>query len=574
MGACKIIVYSSFLCSFKNVLSGLLVFLYLFSGQSQSNGRLSKTKLYQLSFESLIALEDSLDLIENKDYLRDVLDIHIAKAKLSKDTLELINTYRWRVWQEELSIGLKYADSAIFLGLHVRNMKYPCKAYYSKGVLLYENNYPTQALDEFIFGYKHAKEVGNYEVIIDCINSIASLKREFGQEDEALVLQRKSLRLLSKYQNEVDNYDITYLFTLANISRSYVQTKQFDSAKIYVKKGLWKALEIDNFNVFRKLSVLQAQMNYYDDNYIKSRDTLIQYVGFFDGESKADILFYLGMIEGKLANENKKWDYLVAFDSILESINLPLIDNTKETYAYLLQSSIEKGDDILERKYISRLIYYDSLQQEVEKKLKKTTLEKFDMLLQKEEREAFKNQVKYQSKMKTMFYLLSIVSLIISMILYLRYRNTKKRLKQVMLTDIKPYKKPLNPDASLSINLEDKIVNDLLFKLSKWEEDKGFLNQDVNQSILARELKTNSTYLSRVINTYKNQNFSNYLKDIRITYAINYLKDNPKFIKDKSTIQIAEQFGFNSIDVFTRAIKKKIGLTPSVFFKQINRSNL
>ena len=37
---------------------------------------------------------------------------------------------------------------------------------------------------------------------------------------------------------------------------------------------------------------------------------------------------------------------------------------------------------------------------------------------------------------------------------------------------------------------------------------------------------------------------------------------------------IAEAYGFNSLDVFARALKTKISATPAQFFKQIKRRNL
>nr|WP_292962910.1 MULTISPECIES: helix-turn-helix transcriptional regulator [unclassified Allomuricauda] len=125
----------------------------------------------------------------------------------------------------------------------------------------------------------------------------------------------------------------------------------------------------------------------------------------------------------------------------------------------------------------------------------------------------------------------------------------------------------------MSNGKKSKIKTELFFeiveKLGSWEEQSGFLDNKVNLQRLAKTLHTNSTYLSKVINTHKNKNFASYLKDIRITYAINHLKENPKIVKTKSMIQIAEMYGFNSISVFTKSFKNKTGVTPGVFFKRI-----
>ncbi|MGB5271271.1 MAG: helix-turn-helix domain-containing protein, partial [Eudoraea sp.] len=131
-----------------------------------------------------------------------------------------------------------------------------------------------------------------------------------------------------------------------------------------------------------------------------------------------------------------------------------------------------------------------------------------------------------------------------------------------------------NRTPSNKIFIDQEIINSTLDKLEKWEAEEGFLNQEVSQTSLAKEMDTNSSYLSKIINTYKKQNFSNYIKDLRITYAINYIKEKPEVINNKSTIQIAEYFGFNSLDVFVRTLKNKTGVTPATFFKQIKKGNL
>ena len=132
-------------------------------------------------------------------------------------------------------------------------------------------------------------------------------------------------------------------------------------------------------------------------------------------------------------------------------------------------------------------------------------------------------------------------------------------------TDKSPYTSKI--DGKSRINNE--LCEEILEKLCFWELQKGFLDNYITLHTLAKELNTNSTYLSQVINSHKNQNFASYLKDIRIAHAISDLKINPDIIKSKSMIHIAEMYGFNSIGVFSKAFKDKIGATPGVFFKRI-----
>jgi len=57
------------------------------------------------------------------------------------------------------------------------------------------------------------------------------------------------------------------------------------------------------------------------------------------------------------------------------------------------------------------------------------------------------------------------------------------------------------------------------------------LSHEITQEDLAKKIGTNSTYLSIVINHYKGINFSSYLKDLRITDALNSLRNKPEMAK-------------------------------------------
>ena len=150
----------------------------------------------------------------------------------------------------------------------------------------------------------------------------------------------------------------------------------------------------------------------------------------------------------------------------------------------------------------------------------------------------------------------------------------KIRFQKIMQDEIKPTPGLYESSHTHKLNIDDSVVKSTLLKLEQWELQHGYLDNTIDQNKLANIVETNSTYLSKIVNVYKNQNFSNYLKDLRISYAINFIKENPDLVKTHSLIQLAEQFGFNSIDVFVRAFKAKAGMTPASFFKHLKKSNL
>ena len=116
--------------------------------------------------------------------------------------------------------------------------------------------------------------------------------------------------------------------------------------------------------------------------------------------------------------------------------------------------------------------------------------------------------------------------------------------------------------------LSQEIIDDLLRKLERFEKNKDYLNSSISLMALAKKFNTNSSYLSRVLNTSKSINFSQYLNDLRIDYAVNQMKNDAVF--RKYTIEaIATECGYNNSASFSRSFYKNTGLHPSYFINEI-----
>ena len=67
------------------------------------------------------------------------------------------------------------------------------------------------------------------------------------------------------------------------------------------------------------------------------------------------------------------------------------------------------------------------------------------------------------------------------------------------------------------------IIENILRQLDVFETQNKFLSKDVSLNEIAKKFETNSTYLSKVINLKKDKNFSQYINDLRINFAIKEL---------------------------------------------------
>lgn len=526
----------------------------------------------KLSYEEMY----SIYLSDSEKYQNEVFFRHVDKAKEEKDTLQWAQAYRMRAWDSELHEGLKYLDSAIRITQRIKSKNEEeidnslGLIYLTRSNLYYINDKNSKAAEETIKSFNLAKKVKNHELVSACLGGMAEIKTFFGQENEGLLLAKMNLEYSEKHKTAIPGYPNHHAECLERVARVYVHLRETDSAQIYIQKSLETASKIGNDSLKVELKILSAKSEFYGNRYTNARDTLLKYCNSAKELWSADDLYYLGRIEGSLGNHNLKIQYFQLVDSILRTQNYPIRDNSNKVYQFLLKDAIENNDTQKEQEYLERLVHYDSLLTDTQERLRKITLTQFDLPLEEEEKQVLNEAITSKQRFLNILYVASGLLLIGLLGYYLKYRETKKRLDYALTNTIKVEKpsKPNTMDLAIDKSNEEVLLK-ILNRLDSWETEKGFLDGSLSQQSLAKLLNTNTSYLSQTINLYKGQNFSNYLKDLRVTYAINHLKENPVLAKNKSMIQLAELFGFSSTTVFTKAFKRKVGLTPGVFLKEI-----
>ena len=139
--------------------------------------------------------------------------------------------------------------------------------------------------------------------------------------------------------------------------------------------------------------------------------------------------------------------------------------------------------------------------------------------------------------------------------------------KQVEVQEEAPKKRPYNLRekkdkkaayrslirAELADELYDKILN--IIVVQKKYKDPNYSAKD-----LARELKTNTRYLSAVVNSRFGKNYSCLLNEYRIKDAKHLLIDNVE--------EISSMVGFANRQSFYAAFYKNVGETPNGFRKR------
>lgn len=132
------------------------------------------------------------------------------------------------------------------------------------------------------------------------------------------------------------------------------------------------------------------------------------------------------------------------------------------------------------------------------------------------------------------------------------------------------YKSPALLTAATTTEAEFEVIESKInnIELDNWKEKISTLmqsqhlyeNTELTLSQLAKQLSTNTSLLSKIINTGYGMNFNDFVNEYRINAMLEKLKQGEQ--KNQTLLGIAFDCGFNSKATFNRAFKKQTGLSP------------
>jgi AraC-like DNA-binding protein len=195
------------------------------------------------------------------------------------------------------------------------------------------------------------------------------------------------------------------------------------------------------------------------------------------------------------------------------------------------------------------------------------------MLLQNQEKmmeQFLARQESFEEKYMILMGILFFVVVLFGVVGLLTKRS-EYRLKKILSLLEKqedPQQETKEQHTTKKLGIDPEIVTAILENLHAFEKERGFLNSKITLHSSAKKLKTNTKYLSKVINTYKLKSFRNYINDLRIQYSIERLKKNTKFRK-YTLSAMATEVGFRNTESFSKAFQKNTGHTVSNFLKQV-----
>lgn len=366
-----------------------------------------------------------------------------------------------------------------------------------------------------------------------------------------------------------------------------------------IKKLLPK---IKNQQARARLYVLNNQSRAYFFQIDQQADSILYYLKqgekhYPDMKDLSDAGYHIAISEelkGRVLFEQKKYDQsFEAYQNSLEALE-PYENKTYPVYGYIYSRLgrlvfDREQDTLLAQNYLEKAQNISAVNENIELELfvaeesgrlysRLNRPEKFseytylrDSLKNKLDTErkllaaGFYDQVKASAtkkKEKLSFLYIFLFCLGAILLIVLSRRKLMIRKEPLPLVEeIRVESKPLQ--------ISKEAEKNILERLDLFEEQKNFLNPDINMSSLTTFCDSNTRYVSEVIKKHKNSDFNRYINDLRISYITEKLKKEPEFRKYKISY-LAEISGFSSHSKFSAAFRKSKGTSPSVYIRDLS----
>jgi AraC-like DNA-binding protein len=308
-------------------------------------------------------------------------------------------------------------------------------------------------------------------------------------------------------------------------------------------------------------------------------------IAFKNEENILAAYYYLGKAYKGIGNHELAMKNFIKVDSLYNKTK-KITPEFMSGYPFLISHYKERNDQENQLKYVSKLMSIDSTLQKNYRELSKKLQLEYDTprLLSEKENLILSLQ---KNQTTSSFGMLALIISTITITGFATYqfnlrKQYRKRFEAIVHPDSTTVETSSAQETSVQISevkesqeqqsIAVDIVQELLNKLTTFENNKAFLEKTISIQKLAASLNTNIKYLSKVINENKGKTFVNYINDLRVDYASIQLQTQPKL--RKYTIQaLAYEFGFNSAVSFSAAFNKTYKIKPTYFIKELESLN-
>jgi AraC-like DNA-binding protein len=460
-----------------------------------------------------------------------------------------------------------------------------------------------KALEEYQKGLKFATQIDDVKQIVKMKANIAIVNEAVGNYQ----LTIKNLKNLNDFvdqnegvftKDELLNYKSNNNRSLGSVYESYFMKnvkKRYllDSAEYYFKKTINFSQNFADNKISAQLSLgnvyswkhdfKSAEKTYYDVIFLAQQNDMTNIV--------CTANYNLGDIYYTTKKYNKALIFFKKCDSLAALTNKNTSDYLKSNFYQAKIYNILKQPDLA---YKHSKIYLDNYEH-YEAKLSEEALEvnyqqgTDDLTAEMISIEKkYKNEVFLNRGLKV-FYVLMFVGIVFLLIKNIRDKNKAHKKMNALIEEFKAnIEKKNNPEfaveekeelipeqeeihlkrENVNLSIDEAKENKIVEKLLALENKLEYLNADFTLPYVAKKIKTNTTYLSYVVNKRFGKSFGEYSNELKINYVINEMITNHMYRK-YSTQAIAESVGFKNAVSFAKSFRKRTGVSPAQFASNI-----
>lgn len=546
-------------------------------------------------------LHDKARLLINSN--KDSSFIYASKIEKSDNNLHKsfaygIKSYLFQLKGDSVTSKQLYKKSLIYLDKvpnSIEKTKHHSYLLSYGGLAEWKRGHLSKALEYYQQGQKLSRKVNDFMQVVKFNNNIAIVNKEIGNLKLSIQASKESDRITDKieYLYDVDKFYQAKSQINLNLGNCYKDLFLFNqNRKIYLDSAIYYYNKTVIFSEYIKGTKLNAEINI-ALAYLLKRDINRAEKNYKKLLVETKDLGYENCLVnyglGRVYYQQKKYDEaLLCFkkvDSIYQNTKMNIVEFVHSNY---FQAKIYAAN----KDYDSALKYsklYLSNFKEHRSELNEETL-KVNALISTDNLE--KEMVTLKEELRNeriLRYMLVFLTIVIVLFFFIKnYINKNKANKKVKLL-IEEFKKreiedvekanhtlidnnsgrnDLSNNSSILI-LDETKEKEIVEKLKILEEKLEYLKEGYTLQYVAKKIKTNTTYLSYVINKNFEKTFSEYTNELKINYVISQMIANPIYRK-YSTQAIAESVGFKNASSFTKSFSKRTGVTPVQFAKNID----
>ncbi|MBC8755660.1 helix-turn-helix domain-containing protein [Kordia sp. YSTF-M3] len=566
---------STALCLYKYIcILFLCVPLFIYAQEQQLE--LKQFSFHQL--DSLFELTKNSDLLKTEMYAQKMLSKAQESNDLDKITIAYYNLSSTYIRQGEKAKFKEAIDKLEYYALKAKDTYMLANCFNFKGNMAYSEGALERAFSHYKKVLELTKNSDDTYMSLVALNNIALIKKELQNPYEAL---KDVQTALHSYRKENDFYsEISALHLIGelhlDIYKSNSNPLYLDSVKTYIDSGLKKSQQHnDKEGSFLFLSTL-GQWYQKTKQYENALSTFQEVLVYFEKNNDRKWTILLHLYLGRLYDELKDYNTVI---EILEKANTLIADedfyfnDAPEIYLLLAKNYSYINDQEKAEVNFEKFKKFSGKIQQDNQKLYAKLHETYDVKIL--EKKIFQLETKATRNLYTTIFI-TIFSILffgyIAIFYYKKNRHNSKKLSEIL----EKIKKEEAPKFTSTINLtkiEDQEVKRILTALDELEKTEHFLSTSCTLNSVAKEIETNTSYLSKIVNTYKKKSFANYLNEYRINKVLVKLKIEKDY-QQYTLKYIAEQFGFSRHETFSRVFKKQTGISPSYYLKKLKNDDL